>query len=87
MSANRGVQTRAIKEAVKGREAEILDALQIDWRSGQLHITCPYPRHAATAGAQPTGDRSDAHPIPQAFHVSNSEHCENLRQIPEHLAR
>ena len=36
MSTNRGVQTRAIKEAVKGRETEILDALQIDRGSGQL---------------------------------------------------
>jgi len=33
----------------------------------------------ATAGAQPTGD---GHPVPQALHFSNTEHCENLRQIP-----
>jgi hypothetical protein len=44
-SANRYVQTRSAKEAVKGREVEILDALQIDWRGGQDHITCPYPDH------------------------------------------
>jgi hypothetical protein len=42
---NRHVETRAIKDAVKGREAEILDAIEIDWRSGQPHITCPYPGH------------------------------------------
>ena len=32
----------------------------------------------ATAGAQPTGDRSDGHPVPEALHFSNTEHCENL---------
>jgi hypothetical protein len=26
--------------------------------------------------------RSDGHPVPQALHFSNTEHCENLRQIP-----
>lgn len=45
MTAHRHVATRAIKDAVKGREAEILDALEIDWRSGQPHIACPYPNH------------------------------------------
>jgi hypothetical protein len=39
------VPTRVIQAAVKGREAEILDSLEIDWRSGQPHITCPYPDH------------------------------------------
>jgi len=28
------------------------------------------------------GRRSDGHPVPQALHFSNTEHCENLRQIP-----
>jgi len=45
MSTARCVSTPAIKEAVKGREAEILDGLGIDWRSGHPHITCPYPTH------------------------------------------
>jgi hypothetical protein len=45
-STRQHVQTRRIKEAVKGREANVLDALQIDWRDGQDHITCPYPGHA-----------------------------------------
>ena len=44
MNANRYVQSRAIKEAVKGREAEVLEALQIDWRSGQPHIHLPLSR-------------------------------------------
>jgi hypothetical protein len=29
--------------AVKGRETEVLDALDIAWRMGRPHITCPYP--------------------------------------------
>jgi len=45
MNANRHVQSSVIKEAVIGREVDILEALQIDWRSAQ-HITCPYPGHA-----------------------------------------
>ena len=45
MSAHPHVPTRAIQTLVKGREAEILDALQIDWGSGQPHISCPYPGH------------------------------------------
>lgn len=39
------VPTRAIQDAVKGREAEILDALAIDWQAGHPHINCPYPAH------------------------------------------
>lgn len=42
----RRVPWRAIKDAVKGRETEILDALDIAWRSNATHITCPYPGHA-----------------------------------------
>jgi hypothetical protein len=45
MSGNRHVATRAIQAAVKGHEVEILDSLEIDWRNGQPHITCPYPTH------------------------------------------
>ena len=45
MTADRRVPTRAIQTAVKARETEILDGLKIDWRSGQPHITCPYPSH------------------------------------------
>lgn len=40
------VPTRAIQEAVKGREGEVLDALGIAWRDGNPHISCPYPDHA-----------------------------------------
>ena len=46
MSAARHVRSGAIKEAVKGREAEIFDSLEIAWDSGQQHITCPYPSHS-----------------------------------------
>jgi hypothetical protein len=46
-------------------------------------IAASFP--TATAGALPTGDRSDGHPVPQALHFSNTEHCENLRQIPRSI--
>ena len=43
------VVTRDIKAAVQGREADVLDALSIDWRrcgkSG--HVKCPYPQHGS----------------------------------------
>ncbi len=40
------VRTADVKAAVAGREAEVLDALGIDWRQGRPHINCPYPDHA-----------------------------------------
>ena len=46
MSAERWVATRAIQEAVRGRESEILQAVRIPWDDGAGHITCPYPDHA-----------------------------------------
>jgi hypothetical protein len=39
------VPTRAIREAVRGREGEILKALSIDWDANGKHIRCPYPDH------------------------------------------
>ena len=39
------VATRAIKEAVRGQEARVLDALSIPWEDGTRHIHCPYPNH------------------------------------------
>ena len=39
------VKTNDIREAVKGRETDVLDALGIDWRAGRPHVTCPYPDH------------------------------------------
>ena len=44
MSA-RYVTTSDIKAALKGREADVLDAIGINWRGGRSHITCPYPDH------------------------------------------
>lgn len=49
MSTNHRAPTRAIQDAVKGHEAEILDALEIDWLAGHPHITCPYPAHDDTS--------------------------------------
>ena len=46
MSAERWVATRAIQEAVKRRESDVLQALGIPWDDGAGHITCPYPDHA-----------------------------------------
>lgn len=59
----RGVPWRAIKDAVKGRETEILDALGIAWRSHETHITCPYPGHA------------DHHPSWRWDEMSARAHC------------
>jgi len=42
--SDRHVPWRAVREAVRGRETEVLDKLGIDWRS-PAHIHCPYPRH------------------------------------------
>ena len=39
------VPWKAIREAVKGRETEILDRLGIAWNSRDSHIHCPYPNH------------------------------------------
>lgn len=39
------VRTQAIRDAVAGRETEVLDALGIRWREGRPHINCPYPDH------------------------------------------
>jgi Domain of unknown function (DUF927)/Toprim domain len=39
------VKTSDIKNAVKGREAEVLAALGIAWERGRPHIDCPYPTH------------------------------------------
>jgi hypothetical protein len=42
----RFVATAVIRQAVSGREVEVLDAIGIDWRSGRPHINCPYQDHA-----------------------------------------
>jgi hypothetical protein len=34
-----------IRAAVKGRETDLLDALNIDWRRAKPHIRCPYRDH------------------------------------------
>src|SRR5260370_10544012 len=39
------VTTAAIRDAVRGREVEILRALQIPWDGRNSHIRCPYPDH------------------------------------------
>ena len=44
-NGERFVITSDIRQAIKGREAEILDGLGIPWRSGKPHINCPYRDH------------------------------------------
>jgi hypothetical protein len=39
------VPYKAIRDAVMGREVEVLQAVGIDWQGGRDHITCPYPGH------------------------------------------
>jgi len=34
-----------VKQAVAGRETQILDALNIKWRDGRPHVRCPYMTH------------------------------------------
>src|SRR5919106_7095923 len=46
MTSDRYVLTQAIREAVKGRETEVLEALGIAWADGAPHISCPYPDHS-----------------------------------------
>ena len=42
----RYVATKAAREAVTGRESDIVQALGIPWKAGQGgHIDCPYPEH------------------------------------------
>ena len=39
------VQTKAIRDAVAGRETEVLRAMRIHWDGKSSHIRCPYPDH------------------------------------------
>jgi hypothetical protein len=39
------VTTADIRAAVRGRETDLLDALNIDWRRAKPHIRCPYQDH------------------------------------------
>jgi hypothetical protein len=42
----RFVRTADMRAVIKGREADLLDALNIPWRAGNAHIRCPYPGHS-----------------------------------------
>ena len=41
----RYVRTQPIRDAVVGRETEVLDAIGVRWREARPHIQCPYPSH------------------------------------------
>lgn len=42
----RRVSTVAIRDAVIGREIDILAAVGVQWKAGSRHIQCPYSAHA-----------------------------------------
>ena len=44
-AVDRFVATAAIRSAIEGLEADVLEALKIPWRQGKPHIRCPYPQH------------------------------------------
>jgi hypothetical protein len=46
MTPERHVPTRALQQAVRGRETAVLDALKIAWQDGAPHIRCPYRDHS-----------------------------------------
>jgi hypothetical protein len=41
MSFDQYIPTLAIQKAVRGRETEVLRALNIAWDDGAKHLTCP----------------------------------------------
>ena len=57
------VSTAAIREAVIGREADILSVLGIHWTGTSTHIHCPYPDH------------DDKHPSWRWDQVKKRAHC------------
>ena len=46
MTAERYVATEALRQAMCGREADVLRALGVEWNKGAHHISCPYPDHS-----------------------------------------
>ena len=46
MTLERYVPTKALQQAVRGLEKEVLEALKIGWQDGTPHIRCPYPDHS-----------------------------------------
>jgi hypothetical protein len=59
----RYVPTKAIRDAVKGREAAVLNTLGIHWDGKSSHIRCPYPDH------------EDQHPSWRWNRVKGRAHC------------
>jgi hypothetical protein len=44
-TSKRYVPTAQIRDAVKGRETDVLKELGVQWNSRSSHIACPYPDH------------------------------------------
>ena len=57
------VSTAAIRDAVNGRETDILKAMGISWNGKASHIRCPYPDH------------SDEHPSWRWDSAKGRAHC------------
>src|SRR5215831_8552729 len=57
------VPTKAIRDAVKGREIKVLSALGIHWDGKSSHIRCPYPDH------------EDQHPSWRWNQAKRQAHC------------
>ena len=72
------VVTRDIKAAVQGRETEVLDALNIDWRrcTKSNHIRCPYPEH----GSNGENWRWDARKA-KAFCTCQTGHADSILDV------
>jgi hypothetical protein len=45
LDTERYVTTADICAGIKGRGADVIEALGIPWRVGKPHINCPYPKH------------------------------------------
>jgi hypothetical protein len=53
----RYVATADIRAAVQGRETDVLDALNIEWRRAKPHIRCPYQDHVDNHPSWRWGER------------------------------
>jgi phage/plasmid primase-like uncharacterized protein len=75
MTSDRYVPTPVIREAVKGRETEVLEALRIPWDGGSAHINCPYPDHADTNPSWRWDDRK------QKAHCTCTERSQSIFDV------
>jgi hypothetical protein len=77
---DRYAPTRALQQAIRGRETEVLEALGIPWQDGAPHIRCPYPDH------------DDQHPSWRWDEHKDRAHCtcigrHSILEVVMHLER